>query len=69
MNQLVQTGVELNRQYVFQFCAPTRAAAQTGRNPIHVNTVNTDPNNYNPADPVSGMSGILTLTLTLPPTL
>ena len=38
--------------------SPTRSAAQTGRNPIHVNVQNLDPNNYNPRDPVSGMSAV-----------
>ena len=41
-----------------KFCSPTRSAAQTGRNPIHVNVQNLDPNNYNPKDPVSGMSAV-----------
>ena len=41
-----------------KFCSPTRSAAQTGRNPIHVNVQNLDPNNYNPNDPVSGMSAV-----------
>ena len=41
-----------------KFCSPTRSAAQTGRNPIHVNVQNLDPNNYNPRDPVSGMSAV-----------
>ena len=58
LNDLVKEGIELDRHYVFKFCAPTRAAAQVGRNPIHVNTVNNDPNNYNPHDPVSGYSGV-----------
>eukprot|EP00035_Acanthoeca_spectabilis_P010048 m.177424 g.177424 ORF g.177424 m.177424 type:complete len:301 (+) comp14910_c0_seq2:438-1340(+) len=35
-----------------------RSAAQTGRNPIHVNSVNLDPNNYNKQDNVSGFSGV-----------
>eukprot|EP00039_Didymoeca_costata_P007163 m.96923 g.96923 ORF g.96923 m.96923 type:complete len:570 (+) comp13570_c0_seq7:39-1748(+) len=58
MDQLVATGIEMNRHYVYQVCSPTRSAAQSGRNPIHVNDVNLDPNNYNPKDPISGMSGI-----------
>ena len=40
----------------FKFCAPTRTAIQTGRNPIHVNTQNLDPINYNPENNVSGYS-------------
>eukprot|EP00037_Helgoeca_nana_P017404 m.165076 g.165076 ORF g.165076 m.165076 type:complete len:203 (-) comp23977_c0_seq1:26-634(-) len=58
MDALVKEGVELDRHYVYKFCSPTRSAAQTGRNPIHVNSVNLDPNNYNPADNVSGYSGV-----------
>ena len=58
MDKLLETGIDLHRHYVFKFCAPTRAATQTGRNPLHVNTLNNDPNNYNPEDPVSGMSGV-----------
>ena len=41
----------------FRFCSPSRTSAQTGRNPIHVNTLNLDPINYNPKDNVSGYSG------------
>ena len=55
IDRMVKSGVELDRNYVFKFCSPTRTAAQTGRNPIHVNTQNLDPLNYNPDDPVSGM--------------
>eukprot|EP01047_Picozoa_sp_COSAG01_P009286 COSAG01_NODE_379_length_17872_cov_8.030102_17_plen_130_part_00 len=58
MDQLVKEGIELDRHYVFKFCSPTRSAAQTGRNPVHVNVQNLDPLNYNPADPVSGMSAV-----------
>ena len=58
MDGLVKSGIEMDRHYVFKFCSPTRSAAQTGRNPIHVNVQNLDPNNYNPADPVSGMSAV-----------
>ena len=29
--------MELDRNYAFKFCSPTRSAIQTGRNPIHVN--------------------------------
>ena len=43
IDRLVKQGVELDRHYVFKFCSPTRTAAQTGRNPIHVNTQNLDP--------------------------
>ena len=48
MNALLKEGVELDRHYVFMFCSPTRSAIQSGRNPIHVNTVNTSPQLRNP---------------------
>lgn len=38
----------------------TRSAIQSGRNPIHVNTLNLDPLNYNPKNPVSGMASVPT---------
>lgn len=53
LNELVRTGIELNRQYVYKYCSPTRSALQSGRNPYHVNNLNLDPTVYNPADPVS----------------
>jgi arylsulfatase I/J len=55
---LVASGIELDRHYVFKFCSPTRSAIISGRNPIHVNVLNLDPTNHNPADPVSGFSAI-----------
>ena len=58
MNTLVQEGVELERHYVFQFCSPTRSAMQSGRNPIHVNTVNGAPDLRNPAQNDTGWAGI-----------
>jgi len=58
MNALVAEGVELDRLYVFQFCSPSRCAMQSGRNPIHVNTVNGAPDLLNPKDLVSGYAGI-----------
>jgi hypothetical protein len=36
--------------------SPTRTAIQTGRDPLHVNTLNLTPLNHNPKDPVSGYS-------------
>lgn len=33
MNRLVAEGIELNRQYVYKYCSPTRSALQSGRNP------------------------------------
>ena len=35
-NTLVQTGVILDRHYIFRWCAPTRSALMTGRLPYHV---------------------------------
>ena len=58
MSPRCPAGMELDRNYAFKFCSPTRSAIQTGRNPIHVNVQNLDPNNYNPRDPVSGMSAV-----------
>lgn len=52
------TGVELDRQYAYKFCSPTRSAVQSGRNPIHVNVVNVDMGLHNASDPVSGYAGI-----------
>lgn len=60
MDALVREGVELDRHYAFKFCSPSRSAIQSGRNPIHVNTLNLDPLNYNPKDPVAGMAAIPT---------
>ena len=59
MDALVAEGIELNQTYAFWYCAPSRAALQSGRNPIHVCINNDDSErNHNPADPVSGFAGI-----------
>ena len=58
LDRLVASGIELERQYVFQVCSPSRSAAQTGRNPIHVNVQNLDPIFYNRNDNVSGFAGV-----------
>lgn len=58
MNELVKTGVELDRAYAFKYCSPSRCAIQVGRNPIHVNVMNLDPSFVNYDDEVSGYSGI-----------
>ena len=42
---------------VVQICSPTRCALQTGRNPIHVNVQNVDPNAHNKDDPEGGYQG------------
>ena len=58
MNALVKQGIEMDRQYVYKYCSPTRSAIQSGRHPYHVNPLNADPTIYNPGDPVSGMAAI-----------
>ena len=56
-DNLVKNGLELDQNYVFHFCSPSRSSLMTGRLPIHVNVGNTD-NLYNPDDPIAGYSGI-----------
>ena len=56
-DSLVKNGLELDQNYVFRFCSPSRSSLMTGRLPIHVNVGNTD-NLYNPDDPIAGFSGI-----------
>ena len=56
-DSLVKDGLELDQNYVFHFCSPSRSALMTGRLPIHVNDRN-GPASYNPNDPVAGFSGI-----------
>lgn len=58
MNDLVHTGIELNRTYAYKFCSPTRSTLQSGRLPVHCNRVNDAPTESNPADPVSGFAAI-----------
>jgi arylsulfatase A-like enzyme len=58
MQQLVDEGIELTRNYVFKFCSPTRSAIQSGRNPVHVNAQNVGMNSWDPANPFQGVSGI-----------
>eukprot|EP01052_Picozoa_sp_SAG31_P007048 SAG31_NODE_331_length_17518_cov_32.495042_13_plen_118_part_00 len=55
---LVAEGLELDRNYVHKFCSPTRSSIQSGRLPVHVNLVNSDPTISNPEDGVSGWAGI-----------
>jgi arylsulfatase I/J len=57
-DELVRSGLELDRNYVHKFCSPTRSSIQSGRLPVHVNLVNADPQLSNPRDPVSGWAGI-----------
>jgi arylsulfatase B len=58
LDNLAQQGMVLDRAYSFKYCSPSRCALQTGRNPIHVNVLNTHISQMNPADPVSGFQGI-----------
>ena len=58
LDELSAAGVKLERQYVFRFCSPTRSAFHTGRNPIHVNVLNSDLAAANVTDPISGFAGI-----------
>jgi len=47
MSKLIEEGIELDQHYAFKFCAPTRSAIQSGRNPIHVNVQNYGPAIWN----------------------
>jgi len=58
MDALAAKGVKLERFYTYRFCSPSRCSLQTGRLPVHVNTLNIDPINRNPKDPMSGFAGI-----------
>ena len=56
---LVKEGIELSSFYAFKYCSPTRAALQSGRNPIHVNVVNGPITCHNPNNTrTAGYSGI-----------
>lgn len=41
---LVKEGIQLDKSYVFMYCAPTRSAIMSGRLPYHVNQVLTGAN-------------------------
>ena len=43
-NELVLTGLVLNRHYVFKYCSPSHASLLTGRWPHHVHQWNIHPN-------------------------
>jgi arylsulfatase B len=58
MDELISEGILLERHYVFRFCSPSRSALNTGRNPIHINVLNSDLTLVNEADPVSGFAGL-----------
>merc|ERR1719253_955877 len=38
-DKLVADGIDLDRSYVFFYCAPTRSSIMTGRLPYHVNQI------------------------------
>ena len=56
-DNLVKNGLELDQNYVFRFCSPSRSSLMTGHLPIHVNDIN-GYNEYNPDDPIAGYAGI-----------
>ena len=58
LRELVATGIDLQRHYVFMYCSPSRSALHTGRNPIHVNVLNNYLDVHNPADPIGGYQGV-----------
>ena len=66
MDKLIAEGRLLSQAYVFRFCSPSRSAFHTGRNPIHVNVLNSDLAAANESDPVSGFAGIPLNMTTLP---
>jgi arylsulfatase A-like enzyme len=39
-DKLCAEGVELDRNYVFMYCSPTRSSILSGRLPFHVNQIN-----------------------------
>ena len=57
-DSLVKDGLELNQNYVFHYCSPSRSSLMTGRLPIHVNDLNNVACTYNPDDPLGGYAGI-----------
>ena len=58
IDALAAQGVVLDRAYAFRFCSPSRSALLTGRNPIHVNVLNSPLAAWNASDAVGGAAGI-----------
>ena len=58
LDALAASGIILDRFYAYKICSPSRCALQSGRYPVHVNTLNLAPESWNPNDPVSGYAGI-----------
>eukprot|EP00439_Symbiodinium_sp_Y106_P018070 s160_g2.t1 len=50
LDQLIREGVLLERHYAYKICSPSRSSIQTGRLPVHVNSVNTGVTFWNPED-------------------
>lgn len=66
LDSLVAHGIELEQFYTFKYCSPTRSALQSGRNPVHVNVLNSlDAYNPNSTDS-AGYSGVALNFTTLP---
>ena len=51
-------GVILERHYVFKYCSPSRCALQSGRNPTHVNVLNSPIQQHNARDAQGGQQGM-----------
>ena len=47
LSALVAEGVRLDRVYSYSCCSPTRSSFISGRLPLHVNVLNTDPATFN----------------------
>jgi arylsulfatase B len=58
LSALASEGMLLDRLYAHKFCGPSRAAIQTGRNPIHVTVLDNALTDHNPKDPMGGFQGI-----------
>lgn len=58
INALVKEGIELNRHYVYHYCAPSRASLQSGRLAVHVGYMNEKLTAVNAKDPVRGFAGM-----------
>ena len=53
-----EAGVVLARHYAFKYCSPSRCALQSGRNPIHVNVLNSPVTQHNAGDAQGGQQGM-----------
>lgn len=54
IDSLAQSGLQLERMYVYRGCSPSRSAFQTGRLPIHVSMDNGDGGITNPTHGIPG---------------